>query len=119
MDTTYRGQKCFDDWFSRKPIHARSEDGFVLDDDNVGIVEAARRYSSHQRQRVFCDIAQRQPAELAPGKRVEKRDHEGREKAPPLSRDRLERTCPSACPDSDSQDGTSKSQQNSAEPQRN
>ena len=65
METVFRRQKCFDGWLNRKPEHARIEDRFVLDDDDVGIVEAARRYGRHQRQRVFGDIAQSEPAGLA------------------------------------------------------
>ena len=58
METIFRGQKCFDNWLNREPKHARIEDRFVLDDDNVGIVEGARWHGRHQRQRIFGYIAQ-------------------------------------------------------------
>ena len=64
----------------------------MLDDDNVGKVEAARGHRRHQRQRIFCHVAQSEATELAPGKRVEKRGHEGRIETPRLRHDALERS---------------------------
>ena len=52
IERILRRQKGFDNRFDRKPVDARIEDRFVLDHDDVGIVEAARRYGRGQRQRI-------------------------------------------------------------------
>jgi hypothetical protein len=62
----------------------------ALDDDNIGIVEGARRDRRHQRQAVVIDIAQGQAAEPSPGKRVEQGGYESRKKTSPQGYDRLE-----------------------------
>ena len=80
MESLLRRQKCFDRWFNRQPEYARIEDQFVLNYDNVGIVESARGHGRHQRQRILGHIAENEPAELPPGKRVEQRGDEGRKK---------------------------------------
>ena len=90
MKAALRREKRFDNWLNGKPINARIKDQFVLDHDNVGIVEGACRNSRHQRQAVAGDIAQGQAAELSPGKRVEKGGGEGRKETPPQGCDRLE-----------------------------
>ena len=90
MEAIRWGQKRFDGRFDRKSKNAGIEDQFMLDDDNVGVVDGARRDGRHQRQRVICNIAQRQSAGLPPGMRIDQRSHEGRVKAPPLGHDPLE-----------------------------
>ena len=90
MEAAFRRQKGFDNGLNWKPIHAWIEDGFMLDDDNVGIVEGARWYSRHQRQAVAGDIAQGQAAELPPGQGVENGGCERRKETPPQGGDRLE-----------------------------
>ena len=117
--TIFRGQKCFDNWLNGEPKHARIEDGFVLDDDNVGIVEGARWYGRHQRQGVFSYIAQGELAELSPGKRVEKGGYEGRKKTPPQRCDLLERNGPAACPVCCCQTNKCDAEQKNLEFQRN
>src|ERR1700735_219654 len=98
MATVFRRQKGFDTRFTREPKHARIEDRFVLDHDNVRIVVAARCYGRHQRQRILGDIAENEPSKLSPGKWVEQRGDEGREKTPPLSRHAPERSRSAAGP---------------------
>ena len=44
---------------------------FVLDDDNVWIVEGTGWNGGHQWQGIVGNIAQRQTAELSPGKWIE------------------------------------------------
>src|SRR6267154_805205 len=97
METMFRRQKRFDNWLDRETKDARIEDRLMLDNDNVRIVRPARRYGRHQRQRVFGYIAQREPAGLPPGKRVEQRGDEARKKTPGQRRISLERSGPSAC----------------------
>ena len=98
METVLRRQKCFDGWIDRQPKYARIENQFVLDHDNVGSVEGACGHRRHQRQRILGYIAEDEPAELSPGKRVEQRGDEAREKTPLLRRNALERSRPAACP---------------------
>ena len=90
MEAIRRRQKRFDGRFDRKSENAGIEDGFMLDHDDVGVVDGARRDGRHQRQRVICNIAQRQSAGLPPGMRINQRSHEGRIEAPPLGDDLLE-----------------------------
>ena len=71
MEAILWGQKRFDSRLDRKSKNARIEDQFMLDDDNVGIFDGARRYGRHQRQRVICNIAQSQSAGLPPGMWIE------------------------------------------------
>ena len=98
IKATLRRQKRFDNGLNGEAKNARIEDRFVLDDDNVWIVEGAGWNSRHQRQPFAGDIAQRQTAELSPGKWVEKRGDEGRIKTASLGRDRLKGNAPAACP---------------------
>ena len=90
MEAIRRRQKRFDGRFDRKSENAGIEDEFMLDDDNIGVVDGARRDGRRRRQRVICDIAQRQSAGLPPGMQVDQRSHEGRIEAPPLGDDLLE-----------------------------
>ena len=89
--TLFRRQECLDNRLHRKSEDARIEHRLMLDDDNVGKIEAARRHRRHQRQRIFCYVAEREAAELPPGKRVEKRGREGRIETPRLRHDALKR----------------------------
>src|SRR6185369_823178 len=92
-------QKSFDRRLDRKPQNAGIEDRFMLDDDDVGVVDGARRDRRHERQRVICDIAQSQSAGLSPGMWIDQRSHERRIKAPPLGHDPLEGDAAAAEPE--------------------
>ncbi len=89
MEAVRRRQESFDGRLDRKSVNAGIEDRFMLDHDDVGVIDGARRHGRHQRQRVVGDIAQRQSAGLPPGMRIDQRGHEGRIEAPPLRHDPL------------------------------
>ncbi|MGH9614935.1 MAG: hypothetical protein ACRD4P_17870, partial [Bryobacteraceae bacterium] len=78
IETVLRGQKRFDSRFDRKSKNAGIEDRFVLDDDDVGVFDRARRYGCHERQWFIRNIAQRQSTKSPPGMRIDQRGHEGR-----------------------------------------